>query len=97
MNPRIFGIALLLAAGVTHAGTPTQYQETYDADGNRTWTKYLREPIPGQIPSGTVYSGSSLTGAETTTDSAPYSTLSGYDFESAIRTEQLDNRSPDNK
>ncbi|MEZ5559603.1 MAG: hypothetical protein R3E86_13795 [Pseudomonadales bacterium] len=39
-------VALIFSATV-HAGTTPQYQESYDADGNRTWTKFKADaPVP---------------------------------------------------
>lgn len=97
---RISVLTLLLAAGVTHAATPTHYQETYDAEGNRTWTKYLMDPAPGQIGSSSPYGGAAVSGSMVTpsggTDLQTTVPLPGYGVDSGTRTQMLNNKYPEN-
>jgi len=47
MKLKLFALATLFAAVAAHADTTSQYQESYDADGNRTWTKFKTDaPVP---------------------------------------------------
>lgn len=94
----------LMAASAAQAATPTQYSETYDAEGNRTWTKYAVEtpqPIysPGAAPTGS--STNSLlafpiVGLDAPTRPTATSAPGGYASETGTSTEMLNNKYPDN-